>query len=154
MPGACPADGQPVDSNMDVNALVAGYLRDLAYVQTVRAKMFGYKRAASAVFQLEQSLAELLDASGALPRIAGIGPGSSRVIHEVLDGGTSPTVERAIDDAGGRPDIARRRALRQHVLSRAEVLRIIAVDPAGVARPDEDLARRGVPAISRIEPRR
>jgi histidinol phosphatase-like PHP family hydrolase len=115
--------------HLDVNAIVAGYLRDLAYAQTARPKMFGYKRAASAVFQLEQSLAELRDASGVLPRIAGIGPGSSRVIHEVLDSGGSPTVERAVDATGARADIERRRTLRQHALSRAEVRRINA-DPA------------------------
>jgi histidinol phosphatase-like PHP family hydrolase len=43
----------------------------------------------------------------------------------VLDGGESSTVERAIDTSEQRADIERRRALRRHFLSRAEVLRIL-----------------------------
>ena len=39
--------------------------------------------------------------------------------------GSSPTVERAIDASGRRADIERRRALRRHFLSRADVLRIL-----------------------------
>src|SRR5947207_6111713 len=110
----------------DVNAVVGGYLRDLAYAQPTQSQMFGYKRAAAAIFRLEQSLADLArEHEDALPKIAGIGPGSARVIHEVLETGTSPTVERAIDVSGRRADIERRRTLRAHFLSRAEVIRIL-----------------------------
>lgn len=109
----------------DVNAVVGGYLRDLALVQSVQQKAFGYKRAAAVVFGLETPLTELVDATGALPRMSGIGPASTRVIHEVLDTGGSPTVERAIDASGKRADIDRRRLLRQHFLSRAEVRRVL-----------------------------
>jgi histidinol phosphatase-like PHP family hydrolase len=108
-----------------VNAVIGGYLRDLALVQTVQAKMFGYKRAASAILGLDTSLIELIQAGGSLPRIVGIGPGSTRVIEEVLATGSSPTVERAIDASGKRADIERRRSLRRHFLSRAEVLRVL-----------------------------
>jgi len=87
--------------------------------------MFGYKRAAAAIFALEQPLTDMIEEAGALPRIAGIGPASARVIAEVLDSGGSPTVERAIDLSGRRTDIERRRALRQYFLSRAEVRRIL-----------------------------
>ncbi|HUR35135.1 MAG TPA: DNA polymerase/3'-5' exonuclease PolX [Vicinamibacterales bacterium] len=113
----------------DVNAVVGGYLRDLAFAQSSQPKMFGYKRAAAAILSLDRPLTELLDASGALPRIAGIGPGSTRVILEILETGASPTVEDAVDRSGRRADIERRRNLRHHVLSRAEVRRILA-DPA------------------------
>lgn len=113
----------------DVNAVVAGYLRDLAFAQPTQPKMFGYKRAGAAVLSLDRSLLELREQPGGLPRISGVGPGSLRVIDEVLDTGTSPTVERAIDLSGRRADIERRRALRRHFLSRAEVRRILA-DPA------------------------
>ena len=109
----------------DVNAVVGGFLRDLAFVQPSRQQMFGYKRAANAILSLEQPLPHLLDEAGRLPRIAGIGPASSRVIYEVLATGGSPTVEHAIDDSGQRADIERRRGLRRHFLSRAETLRIL-----------------------------
>jgi histidinol phosphatase-like PHP family hydrolase len=60
-----------------------------------------------------------------LPRIPGIGPGSTRVIREILDTGHSPTVEQAIDLSDRREDIDRRRQLRRHFLSRAEVRRVL-----------------------------
>jgi len=109
----------------DINAIVGGLLRDLAFAQPTQPQMFGYKRAAAAIFALEQPLTDMIEEAGALPRIAGIGPASARVIAEVLDSGGSPTVERAIDLSGRRTDIERRRALRQYFLSRAEVRRIL-----------------------------
>ena len=115
--------------HVDLNAVVAGYLRDLAFAQPTQPQMFGYKRAAAAILALETSLPDLMDARGSLPKIAGIGPGSARVIEEVLKSGESPTVERAIDASGRRAEIDRRRGLRSHFLSRAEVLRILR-DPA------------------------
>ena len=87
--------------------------------------MFGYKRAAAAVFALAEPLTDLITATGELSKIAGIGPASARIIHEVLETGGSPTVERAIDASGRRADIDRRRALRAHFLSRAEVFRVL-----------------------------
>lgn len=112
-------------SHADVNAVVGGLLRDLAFAQPTRHQMFGYKRAAAAVLALEAPLTELTESGGSLPRIHGVGPASWRVIHEVLETGTSPSVERAIDVSGRRSDIERRRGLRQHFLSRAKVLRIL-----------------------------
>jgi putative hydrolase len=109
----------------DINAIVGGYLRDLAFVQPTRQQMFGYKRAANAILALEQPLPQLLAGERRLPRIAGIGPASSRVIHEVLETGGSSTVEHAVDDSGQRADIERRRGLRRHFLSRAETLRVL-----------------------------
>ena len=109
----------------DINAVVGGLLRDLAFAQTAQPKMFGYKRAAAAVLALDTPLTELITAEGALPKIAGIGPGSARVIQETLETGASPTVERAIDESDRRSDIERRRALRAYFLSRAEVLRVL-----------------------------
>jgi putative hydrolase len=112
----------------DVNAIVGGYLRDFAYAQPSQPQMFGYKRAANAILDLDLPLTELVN-GGRLPKIPGIGPASARVIHEVLDTGASPTVERAIEGSERRADIERRRALRRHFLSRAEVRRILR-DPA------------------------
>jgi putative hydrolase len=110
----------------DVNAVVGGYLRDLAFAQSSQQKMFGYKRAAAAILSLDMPLTDLLEADGALPRIPGIGPGSTRVIREILETGSSPTVEQAIERSERREDIQRRRELRRHFLSRAEVRRILA----------------------------
>jgi putative hydrolase len=121
----------------DVNAVVGGYLRDLALVQAAKPQMFGYKRAATAILRLDTPLTELRDPDGTLPRIAGIGPGSLRIIREVLDTGESPSVERAVDASGRRDDIERRRALRRCFLSQAEVRRILG-EPAfgGPTRAD------------------
>lgn len=121
----------------DVNAVVGGYLRDLALAQASPQKRFGYKRAAAAILSLGEPLTELVEPGGVLPRIAGIGPASARVIHEILDTGASATVEEAVGHSDHRTDILRRRELRQHFLSRAEVRRVLA-DPAlaGPAVPD------------------
>jgi putative hydrolase len=125
------------DINHDINAVVGSFLRDLAYVQPSQPQMFGYKRAAAAILSLDTPLTDLVQADGSLPRIAGIGPASTRVIREVIDTGASPTVEAAIDRSDRRADIERRRSLRQHFLSRAEVLRILSM-PNGVGpRPDD-----------------
>lgn len=113
----------------DVNAVAGGLLRDLAYVQTSPQKTFGYKRAAAAVLSLEQPLTELRRPDGTLEKIPGIGPASSRVILELLDTGTSTTVERTVELSGRAEDVHERRALRTHFLSRAEVVRILS-DPA------------------------
>ena len=110
---------------VDINAVVGGLLRDLAVAQSSEPKMFGYKRAAAAVLALPDPLSDLVTATGELSKIAGIGPASARVIHEVLETGGSPTVERAVDASGRRADIDRRRALRVHFLSRAEVFRVL-----------------------------
>ena len=109
----------------DVNALVGGLLRDLAFAQTSPQKMFGYKRAAAAVLSLDRPLTELVSTDGAMAKIRGIGPASIRVIREVLETGASQTVENAVAASGRASDIARRRTLRGGFLSRAEVLRVL-----------------------------
>ena len=56
----------------DVNAVVGGLLRDLAFAQTSQQRMFGYKRAAAAVLSLEQPLTNLVQPDRTLPKIPGI----------------------------------------------------------------------------------
>jgi histidinol phosphatase-like PHP family hydrolase len=107
----------------DVNAVVGNLLRDLSVIQTVEGKKFAYKRAAAAILALEHPLSV---SRGRLEKIPGVGPSSERVIREVLDTGTSPTVERAIDVSHKRAEINQARALRTNFLSRAEVIRILA----------------------------
>src|SRR6188472_4004725 len=92
----------------DVNAVIGGYLRDLAFAQSSPQKMYGYKRAAAAILGLDEPLNALVEADGTLPRIPGIGPASSRVISEVLASGESPTVEDAVARSDRRADIERR----------------------------------------------
>jgi histidinol phosphatase-like PHP family hydrolase len=111
----------------DINGIVSATLRDFAAVQRSTQSRWGYKGAAAAVRRLERPLPELLEA-GALPRIHGVGPASTRIIMEVLEHGFSPTVEQAIAASNQAADIQRRRALRRGFLSRAEVLRILAID--------------------------
>jgi putative hydrolase len=127
----------PRTQQADVNAVVGGYLRDLAFAQSSQQKMFGYKRAAAAILSLDRPLTDLVGADGTLPRIPGIGPGSTRVIREILDTGASPTVEQAVDASAQRADILRRRELRRHFLSRAEVRRVLADAALGGPTADQ-----------------
>jgi histidinol phosphatase-like PHP family hydrolase len=105
----------------DLNSEVAGWLRDLAFVQKSTQSRWGYKRAASAVLYLPVQIDTLLNDDGTLQKIPSIGPASTRVILEVLKTGTSPIVDAAVDAAEPRTraDILRRRDLRSNFLSRA-----------------------------------
>src|SRR6188472_4297785 len=67
--------------SVDLNARIAGLLGDLAAIQTIRPKALAYRHAAATVFSLPAQL-DRLRANGPLPKIAGIGPSSQRVIDE------------------------------------------------------------------------
>ena len=110
----------------DVNAVVGGHLRDLAFAQSSKPKMFGYKRAAAAILALDVPLTDLVGPDGALPRIPGIGPGSTRVIREILDTSESPTVEQAIER---RPPRRSRRRQLADTFSAARSPRVLS-DPS------------------------
>ena len=58
----------------DVNSEVAGWLRDLAFVQKSTQSRWGYKRAASAVMYLPVPIDTLLNPDGTLQKIPSIGP--------------------------------------------------------------------------------
>jgi histidinol phosphatase-like PHP family hydrolase len=107
---------------MDKNGQIAALLRDFAAIQKSKQSMWGYKRAASAILALEQPIQSLLNPDGTLQKIPNIGPSSTRIILEVLNTGTSPTIERAVAESGQASDVERRRGLRHHFLSRAQVL--------------------------------
>jgi len=109
-------------SGMDMNGKIAALLRDFAAIQKSKQSMWGYKRAAAAILALEEPIDSLLQPDGTLRKIPNIGPSSTRVILEVLQTGTSATVERAIAESGQATDIERRRDLRGHFLSRSQVL--------------------------------
>ena len=110
----------------DVNAAVAGALRDMASAQQADPRRWGYKEAARVVRWLEQPIDRLVRADGTLPRIPHIGPASTRIILEVLASGQSAIVERAVDLSGQRAEVDRRRAWRLHFLSRAGARTILA----------------------------
>jgi histidinol phosphatase-like PHP family hydrolase len=111
---------------MDMNGRIAALLRDFAAIQKSTQSLWGYKRAASAILALEDPIESLLQPDGTLRKIPNIGPSSTRVILEVLQTGTSPTVERAIAESGQGSDIERRRDLRGHFLSRSQVIAALA----------------------------
>jgi putative hydrolase len=111
----------------DINSEVAGWLRDLAFVQASPHSRWGYKRAASAVLSLPVPIDTLAGADGTLQKIPHIGPASTRVILEVVRERTSPTVDRAVEAAEPkiRADVLRRRSLRSNFLSRAAAMAAI-----------------------------
>lgn len=106
----------------DTNSIIAGLLRDLAAVQTSRQSTWGYLRAADAIAGLSAPIESFLQRGGTLRKIANVGPSSTRVILEVLQSGSSPTVERAIAESGKAADVEQSRGLRGTFLSRAQVV--------------------------------
>ena len=86
-------------SDMDLNGQIAALLRDFAACRS-KQRMWGYKRAAAAILALEEPIASFLQSDGTLRKIPNIGPSSTRVIVEVLQTGTSATVESQIAGSG------------------------------------------------------
>jgi histidinol phosphatase-like PHP family hydrolase len=128
---------KPGRMGADVNAAVAGALRDLAAAQASMQSRWGYKRAAASVARLERPLTDLVAPDGTLSRIPQVGPASTRVILEVLASGWSETVERAVAASGRQSEIRRRRELRVRFLSRAEVKRILNLDAPDLVGPSD-----------------
>jgi len=106
----------------DLNGKIAALLRDLAAVQTSPHSMRGYKRAAATIRDLDEPIDTFVQPDGTLRKIPNIGPSSTRVIMEVLQTGSSPTVERAIAGSSKRKDVEKHRGLREHFLTRAQVV--------------------------------
>ena len=115
----------------DTNMAIAGWLNDLAVIQDSKQRQFGYKQAASAIRWLDEPIENLLLPDGNLRRIPRIGPASTRVILEVLETGTSPTVERAVALSPRAQEVTKRRQFRFHFLSRAGVRRALADSELG-----------------------
>lgn len=109
-------------SGVDMNGRIAALLRDLAAIQKSKQSMWGYKRAAAAILGLDEPIESLLQADGTLRKIPNVGPSSTRIVLEVLQTGTSKTVENAVADSAQAGDVERRRGLRRHFLSRAQVV--------------------------------
>src|SRR5215831_11578944 len=109
-------------SGMDLNGMIAALLRDFAAVQPSKQKMWGYKRAASAILALEEPIESLVQPDGTLRKIPNVGPSSSRIILEVLRTGTSATIEESIAASGKTEEVERRGELHGRFLSRAQVV--------------------------------
>src|SRR5437762_2178449 len=122
-----PSDGErrvrePSRLGMDMNGMLAALLRDFAAIQKSKQKEWGYKRAASAIQTLEEPIESFLQPDGTLRKIPNMGPSSARVILEVLQTGSSPTIERALAESGQTCGVERRRDPGGHFLNRAQVL--------------------------------
>src|SRR5829696_8636585 len=80
--GALFANLRDVAGPLDNNRTIASLLRDLAAVQASTQSKWGYKRAASAVLNLDEPIESYLQPGGTLRKIPNIGPSSTRVILE------------------------------------------------------------------------
>jgi putative hydrolase len=122
---------------IDSNLVIAGFLRDLASVQASKQSKWGYKRAASALLNLEVPIETLRQPDGSFEKVRHVGPASLRVIDEVLRTGHSLIVDTAVAAAGKGDDIAQRRRWQGHFLSRAHVIAALKSHRPGViARED------------------
>jgi histidinol phosphatase-like PHP family hydrolase len=111
--------------------VVAGLLRDLSAAKSDRQSSLGYKRAASAVFDLEQRLERYVEAGGALRKIPHVGPKSERVALDVLRTGGSAYVEETVHASENADDVAKGRAVRTNFMSRARVVETLAAPADG-----------------------
>jgi putative hydrolase len=113
-------------AEVDTNGIIAALLRDLASAQSSQQSRWGYKRAASAIRNLDAPIQSYLQPDGTLRKIPNVGPSSTRVIMEVLQTGRSEIVERQIAESGRVADVEKSRGLRDHFLTRAQVLAALA----------------------------
>jgi histidinol phosphatase-like PHP family hydrolase len=106
----------------DLNGTIASQLQDLATVQTSPQRRWAYERAAAAIRDLEEPVQAYLQSDGSLRKIRHVGPSSTRVIHEVLETGTSQIVAQAVKTSGRDVAAERSRGLRANFLTRSQVL--------------------------------
>jgi putative hydrolase len=114
---------------LDINVRAAGWLTDLATVQSAPHRQLAYRRAAQAVLALTEPLPALV-ANGRITKIPFVGPSSAKILIEFLESGNSPTVTEAIAQSRqqGEADGSRSRTLRDNFLSDAVVEQILAAD--------------------------
>jgi hypothetical protein len=118
--------GRRETSSVDSNGLIAALLRDLASAQTSHHSRWGYKRAAAAIRNLDAPIESYVQPDGTLRKIPHVGPASTRVIMEVLNTGRSEIVERQIEAGGLAHEVEKSRGLRDHFLTRAQVVAALA----------------------------
>jgi putative hydrolase len=111
----------------DVNMEAAGWLYDMAALQSSKHAQLGYKRAASAVVAVPAFVTDLVD-TGTLREISYIGPSSARIITEFVETGRSATVDAALAASRLAPKILASRRLRGNFLSQVVMEQILAAE--------------------------
>lgn len=106
----------PPDAMEDLNLAAAALLYDMAALEPTERSQFGYKRAAKAIVDLPVPVSDLV-AAGTLRDVEFVGPSSARIITELVQQGTSPTVEAAIAKSTKGSVVRSKRALRDGYLS-------------------------------------
>ena len=102
----------------DRNIVAAGYLYDLANLQSNERSSFGYKRAAKVLATgLDRSVVDLIE-EGTLRDVPFVGASTERVVAELVKTGGSASVERSIAASSKRADVEKRRTFRRAYLSR------------------------------------
>ena len=102
----------------DRNIVAAGYLYDLANLQSNERSSFGYKRAAKVLATgLDRSVVDLIE-EGTLRDVPFVGASTERVVAELVKTGASASVERSIAASSKRTDVEKRRTFRRAYLSR------------------------------------
>ncbi len=108
--------GGKTTTHTDLNMAAIGLLYDMAELQGSERARFGYKRAAKAVVGLPVSVSDLV-AAGTLDEVQFIGPSSARIITELVERGSSATVEAAVAASTKGSRVAAKRLLRGNFLS-------------------------------------
>lgn len=100
----------------DVNMIAAGLLHDMAALQGNQHAERAYKRAAKAVIGLPMPVSDLVQA-GTLRDVPFIGSSSARVIIELVETGSSKTVDTAVASSTHATRVLTLRQLRSDFLS-------------------------------------
>jgi putative hydrolase len=102
----------------DVNIVAAGLLHDIALVQGNERSRFGYQRAAKIIAgAIDRSVRDLIE-EGSLREVPYLGASTERIVTELVRGGDSPTVQKALAAYAKRSEIEKRRRFRRAYLSR------------------------------------
>jgi putative hydrolase len=102
----------------DLNIVAAGLLHDIALVQSNERSRFGYKRAAKIIAGgIDRSVRDLIE-EGTLRDVPYLGASTERIVTEVVRGGQSPTVQKALAAYGKQSELQKRRRFRRAYLSR------------------------------------
>jgi putative hydrolase len=112
----------------DLNARIAGLLRELARAQVSKQKQWGYARAADTIASLPAPITAYVRPDGTLKKIEHIGPSSALVILEVVQTGASETVARALANRHRAPEGENADAEADTFLSMTQVAATLAND--------------------------
>ena len=113
----------------DVNMIAAGLLHDMAALQGNQHAERAYKRAAKAVIGLPMPVSDLVQA-GTLRDVPFIGSSSARVIIELVETGSSKTVDTAVASSTHATRVLTLRQLRSDFLSQFAMEQALVL-PAG-----------------------